>query len=82
MEGYIQALIDTHKRKIKTITSPIVIAEMEDRILELQSILDYYNGKELVKNLSSFVISCKAKDLSEELKKTNQLILKGERGIV
>lgn len=69
MEGYIQALIDTHKRKIKTITTPIVKKEMEDRILELQSILDYYNRKELVKNFSSFVVSCKSKDLSEELRK-------------
>lgn len=69
MEGYIQALIDTHKRKIKTITAPIVKVEMEDRILELQSILDYYNRKELAKNLSSFVVSCKAKNLSEELRK-------------
>ncbi|WP_300382098.1 hypothetical protein [Clostridium sp.] len=69
MEGYIQALIDTHRRKIKSITSPIVLAEMEDRILELQSILDYCNRKELVKNLSSFVVSCKAKDLSEELRR-------------
>lgn len=69
MEGYIQALIDIHKRKIKTITSPLIKAEIEDRILELQSILDYYNRKELVKNLSSFVVSCKAKDLSEELRK-------------
>lgn len=69
MEGYIQALIDTHKRRINNITSPIEKAETKDRILELQSLLDYYNRKELVKNLSSFVVSCKAKDLSAELRK-------------
>lgn len=69
MEGYIQALIDTHKRRVRNVTSPLVKTEMEDRILELQSLLDYYNKKELVKNFSSFVVSCKAKDLSEELRK-------------
>lgn len=69
MEGYIQALIDTHKRKLGSITSAIVKVETEDRILELQGMLDYYNGKELVKNLSSFVVSCKAKNLSDELRK-------------
>ena len=69
MEGYIQALIDTHKRTISNTTSPIVKTLTEDRILELQCILDYYQTKELVKNLSGFVISCKAKDLSQELRK-------------
>jgi hypothetical protein len=69
MEGYVQALIDTHRRKIKPNTPLHVAREIEERISELKSILDYYKRIELTKAVSSFVISCKAKDLSTELRR-------------
>jgi hypothetical protein len=69
MEGYIRALIDTHRRRMSKTESPVIKKEVEDRILELQSILDYYKRIELTKAVSSFVISCKAKDLSTELRR-------------
>lgn len=69
MEGYVQALIDTHKRRLKPNTPSHIVEETKDRIEELEGILSFYKRSEITKALSSFVISCKAKDLATELRK-------------
>lgn len=71
MEGYIKALIDTHKRRLKKNIFPNEKEEIEDRIAELEGILEYYKqeSKKAEHKISSFLTSCKAKDLSQEVRK-------------
>ncbi|MBS6503507.1 MAG: hypothetical protein KH415_18145 [Clostridium sp.] len=71
MEGYIKALIDTHRRRLKKSSFPNEKEEIKDRMEELEGILEYCKQKsEKSENkIPSFLTSCKAKDLSEEIRK-------------
>ena len=72
MTGYIQALIDSHNRRLNRASSPIMRYEIEDRINELKDILEYLNKKEVIETkqgLSSFVINTTSEKLNRDLEK-------------
>ncbi|MCR1952979.1 hypothetical protein NSA50_18425 [Clostridium sp. DSM 100503] len=71
MEGYIKALIDTHRRRLKNSSFPNEKEEIKDRIEELEGILEYceQRSEKIEHKFSGFLTSCKAKDLSEEIRK-------------
>lgn len=72
MTGYIQALIDSHNRRLNRASSPIIRYEIEDRINELKDILEYLNKKEIIETkqgLSSFVINTTSEKLNRDLEK-------------
>lgn len=72
MTGYIQALIDSHNRRLNRASSPIIRYEIKDRINELKDILEYLNKKEIIETkqgLSSFVINTTSEKLNRDLEK-------------